>query len=79
MCYRGGWTAKLEYLYLDLGKQTGSATTIFGTSTTWSERTTDNIVRVGLNYRWGGGAYEARSFLLRGPLASASGPLLLRG
>lgn len=50
----GGWSAKLEYLYIDLGKQTGNSATVVGTAASWSERTTDNIVRVGLNYKWGG-------------------------
>ena len=51
----GGWTAKLEYLYVDLGNvgytlvNTVTATTV-GTSSHF----TDNIVRVGINYRFGG-------------------------
>jgi outer membrane immunogenic protein len=60
----GGWSAKLEYLYIDLGKteQTVTATTaanIAGVGTVLTAnanqtfRTTDNIVRVGLNYKWG--------------------------
>jgi outer membrane immunogenic protein len=58
----GGWSAKLEYLYIDLGKTeltaatavtVGGATVAANTSQTF--RTTDNIVRVGLNYKWGGG------------------------
>ena len=54
----GGWTAKLEYLYMDLGEQTSNiATPGQGTVSNWSNRVTDNIVRVGFNYRWGGGAY----------------------
>jgi outer membrane immunogenic protein len=51
----GGWSAKLEYLYIDLGKTEHSFGTIgLGTIATESRRTTDNIVRVGANYRWGG-------------------------
>jgi outer membrane immunogenic protein len=54
----GGWTAKLEYLYVDLGEQTETILTpALGTVATWNNRVTDNIVRVGFNYRWGGGAY----------------------
>ena len=54
----GGWTAKLEYLYVDLGGQTATISApVAGTLATWSNRVTDNIVRVGFNYRWGGGAY----------------------
>ena len=58
----GGWSAKLEYLYIDLGKTeltsatavtVGGATVAANASQTF--RTTDNIVRVGLNYKWGGG------------------------
>jgi outer membrane immunogenic protein len=58
----GNWTAKLEYLYVDLGRTSGSfATTIpaFGGGTltsTFSSRITDNIVRVGVNYKFGGPA-----------------------
>jgi outer membrane immunogenic protein len=54
------WTAKLEYLYMDIGRANG----IFSTTTgalgggtlvaTYNSRITDNIVRVGLNYRFGG-------------------------
>jgi outer membrane immunogenic protein len=61
----GNWTAKLEYLYVDLGRTSGSfATTIpafgagvvaSGTLTSgYSSRITDNVLRVGLNYRFGG-------------------------
>ena len=53
--------APSEYLYIDLGKTeltARDAVTVGGaTSLPTSEtfRTTDNIVRVGLNYKWGGG------------------------
>jgi outer membrane immunogenic protein len=49
----GAWSAKLEYLYIDLGKteQTFAA----GTVAAETRQTTDNIVRVGLNYKWGSG------------------------
>ena len=54
----GGWTAKLEYLYMDLGKTESTiATPGLGTLVNTSRRFTDNIVRVGFNYRWGGGGY----------------------
>ena len=52
----GNWTARLEYLYVDLGKVSGSFATALpalggGTITTsYSSRVTDNIVRVGVNY-----------------------------
>jgi outer membrane immunogenic protein len=50
----GGWSAKLEYLYIDLGKLEQTLSTPFGTET-FTSRLTDHIARVGLNYRWGGG------------------------
>lgn len=56
----GNWTAKLEYLYVDLGRVSNTfATTIpalgGGTlSSTTSSRVTDNVLRVGVNYRFGG-------------------------
>jgi outer membrane immunogenic protein len=53
----GGWTAKLEYLYIDLGEQTATLGVPGTQLASWNTRTTDNIVRVGFNYRWGGGAY----------------------
>ena len=54
----GGWTAKLEYLYIDLGKTEQTlATPALGQVNSETRRFTDNIVRVGFNYRWGGGAY----------------------
>jgi outer membrane immunogenic protein len=56
----GNWTAKLEYLYVDLGRMSGSfLTTIpalgggFVTSN-YSSRITDNVLRVGVNYRFDG-------------------------
>jgi outer membrane immunogenic protein len=56
----GNWTAKLEYLYIDLGSVSGSFVTplvapsgAFLTSS-YSSHITDNILRVGVNYRWGG-------------------------
>lgn len=56
----GNWTAKLEYLYVDLGNVSGSFVTpiiapsgSFVTSS-YSSHITDNILRVGFNYRWGG-------------------------
>ena len=53
-----GWTAKLEYLYLDLGRTESTiATPGLGTLVATSRRFTDDIVRVGFNYKWGGGGY----------------------
>ena len=56
----GNWTAKLEYLWLDLGTTSGSFLTTlpaFGggvLSANHSSHITDNIVRVGVNYKFGG-------------------------
>ena len=50
----GNWTAKIEYLYLDLG----TVTTIPApapnstTATAFNSRITDNLLRVGVNYRF---------------------------
>jgi outer membrane immunogenic protein len=56
----GNWTAKIEYLYIDLGNVSGSFTTpivapsgAFLTSS-YTSHITDNILRVGLNYKLGG-------------------------
>jgi len=53
------WTWKLEYLYVDLGSFGSSGSTTLpaslggGTySYSWSTKVTDNVVRVGLNYRF---------------------------
>jgi outer membrane immunogenic protein len=54
------WTAKLEYLYMDIGRANGTIATTTGALgggtlvATYNSRITDNIVRVGLNYRFGG-------------------------
>ena len=48
----GGWSAKLEYLYMDLGKLEQTLSTPFGTET-FTSGVTDHIARVGLNYKWG--------------------------
>lgn len=56
----GNWTAKLEYLYVDLGRVNGSfATTLTALgggvlTANYSSRITDNIVRAGVNYHFGG-------------------------
>jgi outer membrane immunogenic protein len=69
----GNWSVKAEYLYMDLGTVTASLATVpgcFGTPATcnntaagvlnYSSKVTDNIVRVGLNYRFGSNAVVAR-------------------
>ena len=59
--FGGGWSVRLEYLYLDLGDISGQFTTaVLGPSGTaflsqgFSSRVTDNIVRVGVNYKFSG-------------------------
>jgi outer membrane immunogenic protein len=51
----GPWTAKVEYLYVDLGT-VGNTFTGVGANTTLTSNShvTDNIGRVGINYRFGG-------------------------
>jgi outer membrane immunogenic protein len=49
-----GWSAKIEYLYIDLGKTERTVgTPVIGAFASETFQTTDNIVRVGLNYKWG--------------------------
>jgi outer membrane immunogenic protein len=56
----GNWTAKVEYLYIDLGNFSGAfvtpVTAPSGAPVTvrYSSHITDNILRVGFNYRFGG-------------------------
>ena len=48
--FGGGWSGKLEYLYIDLGATSHSFGTIgLGTIATETRRTTDAIVRLGMN------------------------------
>ena len=62
----GNWTAKLEYLYVDLGRTSGSFATPLaalggGTITSnFSSRITDNVLRVGVNYKFDNGPVVAR-------------------
>lgn len=60
---RSNWSAKLEYLYMDLGsfEQTVAFTTTFPpVNVRFDSRVTDHILRVGLNYRFGGDPVVAR-------------------
>ena len=51
----GNWTAKLEYLYVDLGTVNNSFAGVGAyTPLLTSSHVTDNILRVGVNYRFGG-------------------------
>ena len=62
----GGWTARLEYLYVDLGHVSGSFVTpinAFGggvITSSYSSHITDNVVRVGINYKFDSGPIVAR-------------------
>jgi outer membrane immunogenic protein len=57
----GNWTAKIEYLYMDFGTVSTTAVSplIFvpapgtGLRADFSSRVTDNVVRVGINYKFG--------------------------
>lgn len=60
-----GWSAKFEYLHVDLGSRTetialainpafGAAFTTGGVATATSRtKITDDVIRIGLNYQWG--------------------------
>lgn len=45
------WTWKFEYLYIDLGSLSGSGVDPIVGAYSWNAKFTDNIIRVGLNYR----------------------------
>jgi outer membrane immunogenic protein len=47
--FMGAWSAKLEYLYVDLGNSTCGAA-VCGIATTVNDKT--NLVRAGINYRF---------------------------
>jgi outer membrane immunogenic protein len=47
--FLGAWSAKLEYLYADLGKST-CGITICGVATDFEPKV--NIIRAGINYRF---------------------------
>jgi outer membrane immunogenic protein len=49
--FLGNWTAKLEYLYVDLGS---FETNFFTPVTTNTVSLSENIIRVGLNYKFSG-------------------------
>ena len=56
--FASNWTAKVEYLYMDLGNESAIANPIivlppFQVGYSW--RTTEQIARVGLNYKFGWG------------------------
>ena len=45
------WTWKIEYLYVDLGSMSGSGVDPIAGAYSWNAKFTDNIVRVGLNFK----------------------------
>lgn len=49
------WTWKVEYLYYDLGTSSISGRTSGGTPFRWSTETDGQLIRAGLNYRFGFG------------------------
>ena len=50
----GNWTAKVEYLYIDLGSMTTGVNNQLNTTATalFNSRLADHIVRAGLNYKF---------------------------
>ena len=56
--FNNNWSVKGEYLYMDLGNHSTTAFGVTGTpvgaTLNLREREQYNIVRVGLNYKWGG-------------------------
>jgi len=50
----GNWTAKLEYLYVDLGTVSSSYTLPSTNVISYGSHVTDNVLRVGVNYKFGG-------------------------
>jgi outer membrane immunogenic protein len=71
----GNWTGKVEYLYLDFGRVSTTATnplSVTPLAVNFDSRVTDHIVRLGLNYKFDpNGAVYA-------PAADARAPLLLK-
>jgi outer membrane immunogenic protein len=58
--FAGNWSAKFEYLYMDLGNESGIGNPVpanppFQLHYNW--KTQANLVRVGINYKFGGPAF----------------------
>jgi opacity protein-like surface antigen len=71
----GNWTGKIEYLYLDFGTVSTTATlpqNATPLAVTFNSRVTENLVRLGVNYKFDplGAAY--------GPPETAIGPLVFK-
>ncbi len=58
--FAGNWTAKLEYLYVDLGTLSFTNVTPNGSVYTHNNRLEENIVRAGINYKFGPAAVVAK-------------------
>jgi opacity protein-like surface antigen len=62
----GPWTAKIEYLYVDLGERTAPApqnVLLSPFAWTHSVRLTENIVRAGLSYKFAGSRTSGTGWL----------------
>lgn len=68
----GHWSAKAEYLYMDLGSTTDTFVVAPATFTVHSN-VRNNVARFGLNYRWGAGAPPRTAGLDRVATADWSG------
>jgi outer membrane immunogenic protein len=56
-----GWSARIEYLHADLGSVTNVGKSAFNAAMIANAHSlTDDLVRLGINYRWGGGPGLAR-------------------
>jgi outer membrane immunogenic protein len=63
----GAWTAKLEYLYVDMGRVTSNYTFAgpgIGAPHIFNYEVRDHVFRAGLNYRFGGASSGVESFPL---------------
>jgi outer membrane immunogenic protein len=64
----GNWTAKFEYLFMDLGSATGSADFVVNPAFAIVERVVgtttfrDHVFRAGVNYKFGGSAPVVASY-----------------
>lgn len=62
------WSTKLEYLYADLGSTSDAFTSFFNNTQVVQTSVRDHIVRLGVNYRFGGGGAYASA----GPVAASA-------
>src|SRR5579871_4274477 len=67
----GNWTAKLEYLYVDLGSTTDSfVASNFKNVDVVHATVHDNLVRAGVNYRFGDSSASVAPLYVKAPVAS---------